>query len=58
MPVKDAIQLLKERKEELFDAETKQMQMELEHMIGSLDEHQVIQYVREEIIKRENTREQ
>lgn len=51
--VPEAIQILADKRSCLLDNNTKQFSLELERMIESIDENQLIQYIREELSKRE-----
>ena len=54
LSVPEALKYLHERKTSLFNDEAKLFSIELERMINSIDEKQLIQYIREELIRREN----
>jgi hypothetical protein len=57
IPVQEAIQILKDKKDEIFDPKFKEMAMELSRMINNIDEKQLIHYVRDEIQKKDTLRE-
>ncbi|CDW80221.1 ankyrin repeat-containing protein [Stylonychia lemnae] len=52
--VPEALKILAEKRANLLDDKTKQFSLELERMIQSIDEAHLIQYLREEMAKKEN----
>lgn len=53
MAVPDAIQLVKDRREELYEHNNPKVGNELAQMIESIDENQLIAYVKEELERRD-----
>lgn len=51
--VPDALKIMADKRAHLFSEKTKQFSLELERMILSIDENQLIQYIREEMAKKE-----